>query len=167
MEKVDLEETLRAAEEIAQCVSAPYRVPAFEVAARALLLDEKGRRTAAGVSNISGQEAGVVAANGDVPESVNEMLAQIRSRPHTDRFEAVVFHGLKRQGLESVTTDDILAAYSATRMSRPVNASDVIAKCFRKGHITEGERRDGQRTWRLTGSGERYVEQLLQDRDSE
>ena len=96
-----------------------------------------------------------------LPESVNELLATIRSKPHTDRFEAVLFHALRSQGQETLTTDEILAAYAASRLPRPVNASDVIAKCFRKGQITAGTPRENQKTWRLTGSGERYIEGVL------
>ena len=96
-----------------------------------------------------------------LPESINELLATVRSRSHPDRFEAALFHALRGQGREALTTDEILAAYSASRLARPVNASDVVAKCFRKGHITEGTPVDGQKTWRLTGSGERYIEAVL------
>ena len=98
---------------------------------------------------------------GALPELVNELLATIRSRSHPDRFEAVLFHTLRSQGQEALTTDEILAGYAVSRLPKPVNASDVIAKCFRKGHITEGPRRDGQKTWRLTGSGERHIEAVL------
>jgi hypothetical protein len=152
---------LREAEELASVVSEPYRVKAFEVLASEMIRGDADREPErrAGASNGAHSPDGERA----LPAAVNELLADLRNRPHTDRFTAVIYHSLKQGGPEALTTDEILSGYHATRMSRPSNPSDVIAKCFRKGHVTEDARREGQKTWRLTGSGERHVEQLLAD----
>lgn len=151
-------ETLREAEELASAVSEPFRVKAFEVVALRLLQGEpRGEERHASPRNGASSSVGEMA----LPQAVNELLAGLRNRAHTDRFIAVIYHSLKQGGPEALTTDEILSGYQASRMSRPSNPSDVIAKCFRKGHVTEDARRDGQKSWRLTGSGEHYVEQLI------
>ena len=157
-DKARIREALTHAAELADEVNDLYRVTAFRVAAERLLgVDGELRQAPV-------QAAGVV-TEGAVPEAVNELLAVLHDRPHQDRFEAIIFHALRLQGVDGLTTDEIMNGYSAARIARPANPSDVIAKCVRppRGHVREGDKRDGQKTWRLTGAGERYVGGLIEE----
>lgn len=149
-DKGRVREALRDAAELADEVGESYRVTAFQVVFEWLL----------GPSGEPGQpplRATEALAEGAVPETLNELLAVLHDRTHHDRFEAIIFHALRLRGADGLTTDEIMNAYSVARVARPANPSDVMAKCVRRGHVMEGERRDGQKTWRLTVTGERYV----------
>ncbi len=157
-----LTQVLKEAEELAAVVSEPYRVAAYGVVAT-WLLDGQSRSQRGPVDESARLNTSGGADEG-VPESVNELLALLHRKSHQDRFEAIIYHALRRQAFDGLSTDQILSAYSAGRVARPANPADVIAKCHRRGHVMEGEMRDGQKTWRLTtGKGERYIEQLLHE----
>ncbi len=155
MNKEAVRKALLDAVDLADAVPDSYKGAAFQVAATALL-DQANEEH-------DGEQRAAPRVATQPSESVNEILALLRERSHADRFQAIIFHALRGDGLESVTTDEILAAYSAARMAKPTNPSDIIAKCSRRGHVVEAPRRDGQKTWRLTGSGERYVENMLRE----
>lgn len=158
MNKEQTQGLLREAEEIVETVSEPYRGAAFQAVVTQLLSQADGEaRPGATKGAVRPSDAGLM------PESLNELLALRRIKSHTDRLEAIIFHSLKRQGVAALTTDDILSAYSSARISKPANPSDVIARCFRRGHVMAGSQRDGQKTWQLTSTGERYIEQLLKE----
>jgi hypothetical protein len=162
MDKEQIGAALRTAEEIVASVSEPFRVVAYHAVASRLLADQPAvEQVQMGAQSVGNEPAAV--AIGDLPDSVNELLAILKNRPHTDRFTAVTYHAFKRRGLESITTEEILDGYELCRMSKPSNSSDVVAKCFRKGHLRNGERRDGSKTWQLTGTGEKHVERLLRE----
>lgn len=92
---------------------------------------------------------------------VSEFLAQRRIVTETDRVVAILYHKFHNDQRTS-TRVEILEAYSAARIRRPANLSDVIARCIRKGHVIEApEQKDGQKAWQITQSGERYVEEEL------
>jgi hypothetical protein len=161
MDKAEIRQVLLDAAELAEVVDERYRPAAFRFAAE---------RLAVTPVSAAASSAAVVPLHGElssVQRAVNEVLAGLRDRSHTDKFEAIIFHSLTSEGAESLTIEAILSAYAMSRMARPTNPSDIIAKCARRGHVTEGSRVDGQKTWRLTASGERYVRQLLQEIASE
>ena len=92
---------------------------------------------------------------------VSEFLAQRKISTETDRVVAILYHQF-HNGQESSTRAEILEAYSAARIRKPANLSDVIARCIRKGHIIEAsEKKEGQKAWQITQLGERYVEEQL------
>jgi hypothetical protein len=153
-----MRKVLGDAQDLAEGVAEAYKVAAFQEIVRASLMEAPSRRASDSVPVTASTRR---VAPAEIPESVNEVLALLKDKPHTDRFEAVIYHALKRDGREAIPTDEILAAYSVTRMSRPANPSDVIAKCARRGHVRPGGVSDGQKTWSLTGLGERHVESLL------
>jgi hypothetical protein len=92
---------------------------------------------------------------------VAEFLAQRRLDSHPDRVVAIAYHHYHRFEGQGVSTRDLVEAYSRSRAKRPQNFPDVIASCVRKGYLVDGGRRDGIKTWIVTGTGEAHVEQDL------
>lgn len=158
MDKEAMLSVLGEAAEICDGVKEPYRAAAFQVVVQWLLARSDVTRVA-----VSPEASSNDLLVENVPATVNELLARLHSRSHPDRVEAIAFHALKRLGIDGVASDDILAAYSSSRLPRPVNLADTIAKSVRRGHLMDGQKRDGQKTWRLTVTGERYIDELLKE----
>lgn len=58
---------------------------------------------------------------------------------------------------------DMTNAFQMAREKLPANLSDMINKNVVKGHFMEvGERKDTRKTWILTATGERFVENNFQ-----
>ena len=92
---------------------------------------------------------------------ISEFLAQMKIDTETDRVATILYYHL-HNGRESSTRAEILEAYATARFKRPTNLSDVIARCIRKGHVIEApEKKDGQKAWQITVTGEKYVEEHL------
>lgn len=92
---------------------------------------------------------------------ISEFLAQKKIESETDRIVSILYHHL-HNGRDSSTRAEILEAYATARFRRPTNLSDVIARSIRKGHVIEAqEKKDGQKAWQITGTGEKYVEEKL------
>ncbi len=92
---------------------------------------------------------------------IAEFLAQRRLDSHPDRVVAISYYHYHRYDGQGVTTRDLVDAYTKSRAKRPQNFPDVIASCVRKGYLVDGGRRDGMKTWVITGTGETHVEQDL------
>jgi hypothetical protein len=92
---------------------------------------------------------------------ISEFLAQRKIDTETDRLVTILYYHL-HNGRESSTRAEILEAYATARFKRPTNLSDVIARCIRKGHVIEAlQKKDGQKAWQITVTGEKYVEEHL------
>lgn len=92
---------------------------------------------------------------------LSEFLAQVKIKSETDRLTSILYYYLHDDQVSS-TREKILEAYAATRIRRPKNLSDVIARCIRKGHIIESfQMKDGQKTWQITDTGKKYIEEQL------
>jgi hypothetical protein len=97
------------------------------------------------------------------PETVqiSEFLAQKKIATETDRVTAILYYHL-HNGQDSSTRGEIFDAYATARCRRPTNLSDVMARCIRKGHVIEPpQKKDGQKAWQITGTGEKYVKEEL------
>lgn len=92
---------------------------------------------------------------------MSEFLAQANIKIDTDRLVAILYHHFYN-GQASSTRAEILQAYSNARIKQPTNLSDVMARCIRKGHIIEAtEQKEGKKTWQITQTGEKYIEEKL------
>ncbi len=90
---------------------------------------------------------------------ISEFLAQTNIKTETDRVVAILYHHF-HNGQESSSRAEIIQAYNNARVRQPVNLSDVIARCIRKGHIIEAsEPKEGQKVWQITQTGEKYIEE--------
>ena len=92
---------------------------------------------------------------------IAEFLAQRRLDSHPDRVVAIAYYHYHRFDGQGITTKDLVDAYTKSRAKRPQNFPDVIASCVRKGYLVDGGRRDGMKTWVVTGTGEAHIEQDL------
>jgi hypothetical protein len=126
----------------------PYRSLAFQT-----LLDYLIRNTGP-----SGQAPSPRLAAG---LDLNEFLAALRAETHPDRVLAIAFYQEKYLGGPPVTAHDLTEAYQRARVKRPQNFPDVIASLVRKGYLVEQARREGLKSWGLTGSGATHVEREL------
>jgi len=92
---------------------------------------------------------------------INEVLASKNLKSHMDKVEAIAWHFL-REGDDSVTRKEILEAYGKARMKRPQNLTDVINQSVKRGHLIDSpEKKDGEKAWCITHTGEKYVEENL------
>jgi hypothetical protein len=92
---------------------------------------------------------------------ISEFLAQTKIATETDRVATILYYHF-HNGHDSSTRAEILDAYAIARCKRPTNLSDVIARCIRKGHVIEApQKKDGQKAWQITGTGEKYVDEEL------
>jgi len=72
---------------------------------------------------------------------------------HPERVLAIAYFQERYSGGEPITTRDLADAYQHARVKRPQNFPDVIATLVRKGYLVEQERREGLKSWGITGSG--------------
>lgn len=94
---------------------------------------------------------------------INELLASKNLKSHMDKVEAIAWHFLWQGSDDSVTRKDILDAYGKRRMQKPQNLTDVINYSVRRGHLVDAlEKKDGQKAWSITPTGERYIEERVQ-----
>ena len=92
---------------------------------------------------------------------LNEFLASLHAETHPDRVLAIAYYQERYSHGAPVTNHELSEAYQRARLKRPQNFPDVIASLVRKGHISEGPRRDGLKSWAITGSGAARVEREL------
>lgn len=128
---------------------------AFEVIFRRLLEGAGAMPVpveAAGQTGPSGSLAGV---------SVGEFLSRLQAKSYPDRIVGIAYYCLHSKGEETVSRPDFFDSLSRARVPKPKNLSDVIAQCVRKGHLMDAEAKDGQRAWKITMTGEGYVDEKL------
>jgi hypothetical protein len=146
------DEELRSAVERARRLTdgeaEPFRSIAFQT-----LLDYLINNRAAG-----GELAGAHLQPG---LDLNEFLASLRADTHPDRVLGIAFYQERYMSGPPVTARDLSEAYQRARLKRPQNFPDVIASLVRKGHLVEQGRRDGLKSWGLTGTGSAHVEREL------
>lgn len=153
---MDSQEVRRKIEEAKQLVGGGPEDPFTQIAFREILhilLSESAQsvvadRVTKGIEHIRGMQ-------------VSEFLAQRKISTETDRVVAILYHQF-HNGQESSTRSEILEAYNAARTRKPTNLADVIARSIRKGNIIEApEKKEGQKAWQITQSGEKHVEEQL------
>jgi len=150
------QEALLEAQGLAALVAEQYRPAAFQ-AALSMLVAEGGVES---IALPKSRPKATPDASG-LPEHIGEVLAQLSGKTHQDLFEAIVFHALRVRSVDGLTRDEILEAYSVARVPKPANASDVIAKCLRRGHLMPGTDKDSKATLRMTVTGEQYMLKVL------
>jgi hypothetical protein len=146
------DEELRAAVERARRICEPEPEP-FRSAAFQTLLDYLiNNRSMVGDSKLTPIVPGL---------DLNEFLAALSVDTHPDRVLAIAFYQERYSEGPPVTARDLSESYQRARLRRPQNFPDVIASLVRRGHLTEGPRREGLKSWAITGSGAARVERGL------
>jgi hypothetical protein len=153
---MDKEEVKRKIEEAKALVGGDIRDPLTQIAfgeVLRMLLQQYSQ------PSVSQTERKTALASQSV--QISEFLAQRKIESETDRVATILYYHL-HNGRGSSTRAEILEAYATARFRRPTNLSDVIARCIRKGHVIEAqEKKDGQKAWQITVTGEKYVEEQL------
>jgi len=133
-----------------------YRLVAFEVIFRRLLEGAGHMPVHVPAATVGGEQSRQRTTAPDV--SISEFLARLRVKSYPDRVVAIAYYRL-REGQDDVTRSEFLDALSRARIPKPKNLSDVIAQAIRKGHLMDADLKDGQKAWKITITGERYVEE--------
>jgi hypothetical protein len=144
----DLRSAVERARRLTDGETEPYRSIAFQT-----LLDYLLNNRPAGAEPVGAQlQPGL---------DLNEFLASLRADTHPDRVLGIAFYQERYMSGPPVTARDLSDAYQRARLKRPQNFPDVIASLVRKGHLVEQARRDGLKSWGLTGTGSAHVEREL------
>ena len=80
---------------------------------------------------------------------------------HAGRFVCAAYYLLHTGQAEQFTQADILATYGKLRVKKPQNPADVLNQCIKKVYIIDATPINAQRSWVVTPTGEKYVEELL------
>lgn len=144
----DLRAALERARRLSEAEPEPFRSLAFQT-----LLDYLIKN-----ANSLGREPAPRLAPG---LDLNEFLATLRAETHPDRVLAIAFYQERYLNGPPVTAHDLSEAYQHARVKKPQNFPDVIASLVRKGYLAEQARRDGLKSWGITGSGSARVEREL------
>jgi len=106
-----------------------------------------------------GLERGIVA----LPESAVELL-RLKGNPKSHVDISIVFSYwlFKKRGMDSFNVVDIEECYNEARLKKPANTADVMNRNQRKGYLVPAkEKKDNLKAWKITPSGEEYVEEGL------
>ncbi|MEX0800231.1 MAG: hypothetical protein WD379_03320 [Dehalococcoidia bacterium] len=158
---------LEARDAVAKIEDEDYRKIAFQVVFARLL--DASPATAPAPANTGSRVARDLTA-GLVAQklSVGEFLAHFNPGSYLESTAAIAYYFLHNLQQEGVTRQEFLASFRTARLTPPKNISDVIAQCIRKGLLMDAsERRNGQKAWAITQTGERLVENRLRSLDKE
>lgn len=98
-----------------------------------------------------------------LPTSLAEFLT-LKGNPHQNTDRAMVFSYwlFKKQGTEVFNSNDIDKCYSDARLTKPTNTTDVMNTNQKKGYLVPtDEKKDNLKAWKITPSGEIYIEKEL------
>ena len=104
-------------------------------------------------------EGGTVA----LPESAAELL-RLKGSPkrHVDISIAFSYWLFKKRGTDIFNINDIGECYNEARLKKPANTTDVMNRNQQKGYLVPAEeKKDNLKAWKITPSGEQYVEEDL------
>ncbi len=150
-----LTEALKSTSTLVDVLEERYREAAFPVILQALIQGNHAKASAANT-----QEVPRLRTLTNL--TVVEFFQQAAPDTHVARFVCAAHYLLHVRGVEGFVIADILAIYGKLRVPKPKNPSDVLGQCIRKGYITDGPgSADKQKSWVITLTGERFVEELL------
>jgi hypothetical protein len=141
----ELQAVIERARRLSEGESEPFRSLAFQTLL-GYLLENRGQSP--------DPKPAQLAPNLDL----NEFLASLRVETHPDRVLAIAFYQERYSHGPPVTAHDLSEAYQRARLKKPQNFPDVIASLVRKGNLSEGPRRDGLKSWAITGTGASRLE---------
>lgn len=150
MNKQDVQNKIEEAKQlVGRSAADPFTQIAFEVVLRKLMEEGEVEKVAQRTPS-------------KIPKMyINEILTSKNVKTHLDKVEAIAWHFL-REGDGSVNRKEILEAYGKARMKRPQNLTDVITQSVKRSHLIDSpEKKDGEKAWCITPTGEKYVEENL------
>jgi hypothetical protein len=91
--------------------------------------------------------------------TLGETLAKSQITTHPERILAVAAFAFEH-GNESVTAEELLAAYNDLRIPKPQNLSANLGKCVKRGWLVPAPPREGRKSWRITQTGMKAYRKL-------
>jgi hypothetical protein len=107
--------------------------------------------------------AGAIAqAPGQKKQSAKEFLLSKKISTDTQKVVALAYFLEKQEGLGSFNVPDLETVFRAAREKLPKNMNDAVNKNVARGFLMGAEqKKDSKKTWQLTATGERFVEQNM------
>lgn len=102
-------------------------------------------------------------------KSINEFMSSQKLNGDVQRTLAVGYYLEKYEGLSSFNAKDLGDAYRRLKIpkSQNINFNYKVIKNIQQGYMTETkQKKDKQKAWALTNSGEKYVENGFQKEKS-
>lgn len=91
--------------------------------------------------------------------SAKEFLLTKSPKAETQKVVALAYYLERQEGLASFNVPDLETAFRAAREKLPKNMNDAVNKNIARGFLMEAkEKKDSKKTWQLTSTGERFVE---------
>lgn len=77
----------------------------------------------------------------------------------TDDLQRTLVLGafLEMNGMESFTTEDLKQVFREARLKLPSNINDRVNKNLAKGYLMDADTKDGKKSWMLTMTGEKFI----------
>ena len=120
------------------------------------MLRDLEARVSALEKNLEGDRASVAGAKKQSPK---EFLLAKNPASETQKVLTLAYFLEHQKGLASFNVPDLEAAFRAAREKLPKNTNDAVNKNIARGFLEEAaEKKDSKKTWHLTSTGERFVE---------
>lgn len=97
------------------------------------------------------------------PLSLPEFLRGKDLNYHKDKFLHIGYYLERYQDRDAFTTSDVEDGYSTCIFEKAANPSDIIAKAAAEGLFMEKGEEKGVKKWVLTETGERIVEEGIEN----
>jgi hypothetical protein len=96
--------------------------------------------------------------------SVKEFILEKRPLNDLNKTLTIAYYAEKHRQTSPFTIKDLQQLFRDAREPLPTNLSDAVNKNIAKGYIMEAEdKKDGHKSWTLTSTGERFVENGLKE----
>ena len=96
------------------------------------------------------------------PMSSKEFLQTKKITSDTQKLVALGYFLEHHGGMGSFNVADLEAAFRSAKEKVPKNINDTVNKNIARGFVDEAsEKKDSKKSWYLTSTGERYVENEL------
>lgn len=94
--------------------------------------------------------------------SIKEFLLNKKTDNDVESTLAIAYFLEHFENALSFNVDDIKSGYMSAKIAPPGNINDKINMNIRKGHIMDAkERKDAKKAWVVTATGEKFIENKL------
>jgi hypothetical protein len=111
---------------------------------------------------LSPQTTAPTAVDTKLPSSLAEFIKSKGSpSEHTDIEVLCAYWLLKKENMISYNVADIQNCYDEARIAKPANINGIMNRIQESGYIMAvKEKKDGKKAWVITGTGEKYVQEM-------
>lgn len=92
--------------------------------------------------------------------SVTEYILRLRPASDVERTMVLANFLEEYRHVSPFTSDDIANLFVEARLKKPANVADKIGKNISKGRLMPAGEVEGKKAWKLTLSGQQYIEEL-------